>query len=118
PRLGAQIGYLQDGTRISGRCEETDNSQFSRKPSVTSEGLHADIIEIGSPVHDGLGVRLRDDQRFRPMKKCADFRRGGGDRIVSAPQDADLGIGENAETLFVGALEDSLLLATAIGEFA
>jgi hypothetical protein len=118
-RLGLrpEIGDLHHRAGVGAGGEQAHHAQLALQIALPVEGLDADIVEIDAAVNDRLGICLGDDQRVGSMQEGADLR-GRRHGLGADTQDAQIRIGEDAQSGTVGPVERSGLLAAGIAILA
>ena len=86
----------RDRSRVGGRREQPDDSDLARHAPIGTEGLGADVVEMSAPMHFRSRVGLRDDQDSRLLVELLNLWRHVHE-CAAAPQDAYLGVAQNAE---------------------
>ena len=114
-RLLAQQRDARDGLGVRRARQQAEEPALAADLAVLVEGLHADVVEVGRPVHGGPGVGLRQHQQGLLAGLGLGGVRQLGERLgllLVGPQDAEAGAGDGAQDLVVAvALEAVLAVA-------
>src|SRR4030095_10116070 len=73
--LATQVGNGPRGAGVGSGREQPDDPVLADQIARRIKALRADVVEIYPPMHAGVDVRLRDDERARLLQERHDLRR-------------------------------------------
>ena len=94
--LAAQQRDVARLCRIGAGGEQADKAALAGKGAMGIEGLDADIVHMGAPVHQAAGGALGDDDRLGRIQEGAHFRRQAA-ALAAAAQHPGVFVGQHAQ---------------------
>src|SRR5678815_5061754 len=73
--FATQVGNGPRGPGVGSGREQPDDPMLADQIARRIKALHADVVEIDPPMHAGVDVRLRNNERARLLQECHDLRR-------------------------------------------
>src|SRR5262245_24217386 len=73
--LATQVGNGPRGAGVGSGRKQPNDPVLANQIARRIEALYADVVEINPPMHAGMNVRLRDDERTRLLQERHDLRR-------------------------------------------